>query len=399
MVQVLDDVVDLNAINYDNRKLFGEELSSLGELANSKINFSPNFLITPTAFANFTKENNLEIKIKHLLGTLNEENHNSAIQVSSLIRDIIRKSAFPNDFVSKVFKKLEFIEKKEKKLQLTLTAIYTHKGIIQKSFKIENVTGESEVLTHIRDIWAYIFEHKLISQQDLLKADLEEYPVVVHIEQKVTPKITGYIRTIGDRNEKDLYIIEALDQVKISYDKRKNKIETGHSISLEWENVIRPYDLKKLIDIAHVAEKKLYYPHIIYWGKDSDIFVTGVKPVTQKIDYFSKLESIKGVPLHPGVRIGRARLIDKNSEMIMSNEEIVIVKTLTKSILNSIGRASAIISEDSLDREIMHYLKERGVPTVELAHDAFKSFRNGEILTVDATTGEITHGSITVSKN
>ena len=46
MFDSLEDVIDLNGIDYDNKKLFGEELASMGELANAKINFSPSFLIT-----------------------------------------------------------------------------------------------------------------------------------------------------------------------------------------------------------------------------------------------------------------------------------------------------------------------------------------------------------------
>lgn len=405
MLLPTDDVVLLNELDYDDKKLFGEELSSLGELASEGIKFAPSFVITSVAFSNFKLESDLHTKIMHLLGSMNEGNHQSVTQIVSFIKNHIKKSPFPNRFVKKVFDEYEKIEKKVDRVNLTLTAYYLHKGVVLKRKSIDEVKGESVLLMHIRDLWSSVFEHKLLTLKELTRENHDYFQVVIYVKQKTNPKITGYIKTLGEKNEKHEYLIEALDHVKLSYHKHDKRIVKGHHISREWENLITPSDIKKLIDIARIADKKLYYPHLIYWGKDlstplrasKDVYVTSIKPVTYKTEYYSKLEAIKGIPLHPGVRIGRARLVSKNHDVIMSNEEIVIVKTLTKPILESIRRAAAVISEDNMNSEIKFYLKERGIPTIEGARDAFDSFKNGEIVTVDATNGHIRHGSILIS--
>ena len=76
-----DYVVWLTQLELSDRHAVGVEFASLGELAHSKVDVLPSIIITPQAFVEFQKENNLHTQIKHLLGTLNFERHDSITQV------------------------------------------------------------------------------------------------------------------------------------------------------------------------------------------------------------------------------------------------------------------------------------------------------------------------------
>ena len=397
MVLPNDYVVSLKDLDLEDSNIVGEELASFGELAFNKIVLAPSFVITPEAFALFKTANNLDLKIKHLLGSMNSERHDSVSQTSVFIKNHIKHSPFPQALVKSVFEAYEKIEKNNKKVNLTLTAFYVNNGQVIKKIKIEDVRGEASLVEHIRNLWALIFENKLLALNSLTQKNHHLYSVTILVQQKIYPTIEGYIKTVGEKHEKHLFTIEAKENVKIIYNKKTSNIERGFALHREWKSLLSTSDIKTLIEIAQIADKKLYHPHLLHWSKDKQIFITDIAPVTDATEYYHNKKVIAGTPLHPGIRIGRIKIIDNKKDVVIANEEIVVARNLNKTMLENIKKASAIVVENDFDEELKHLLRQSGIPTIINAKDAVNSYKTGEMVSVDATNGFLSRGSILVS--
>ena len=75
----------------DDAPQVGKKAVVFSELANTGIPIADGFVISKEAFDAFLRENNLKTKIDHLLKTLDHRHPESILQVSSLIKKIIKR--------------------------------------------------------------------------------------------------------------------------------------------------------------------------------------------------------------------------------------------------------------------------------------------------------------------
>lgn len=99
----------------------------------------------------------------------------------------------------------------------------------------------------------------------------------------------------------------------------------------------------------------------------------------------------------PGITIGRLNVVDEKEKSIsISHDEIVLLKSLDKAMINTIKKAKGIIVESDPHPEIVAILKSVGIPTVIRKRERLL-YSSGDIITLNATTGEIKRGSMLVS--
>ena len=102
MVLPGDFVVDLKDINIDDGHYVGERAANLGSMV-GKFPVPQGFVVAFPAYFEFLKHDNLDLKIKHLLGAINFDFPESVGQVSSYIKRIIESSEIPKTLQSKNF--------------------------------------------------------------------------------------------------------------------------------------------------------------------------------------------------------------------------------------------------------------------------------------------------------
>lgn len=68
--------------------LVGGKGANLGEMVKFNFPVPDGFIVTSSAYYQFLKENNLNIKIKHLLQTTNFDNSDSLSQISNHIKNL-----------------------------------------------------------------------------------------------------------------------------------------------------------------------------------------------------------------------------------------------------------------------------------------------------------------------
>ncbi len=161
-----------------------------------------------------------------------------------------------------------------------------------------------------------------------------------------------------------------------------------------------------LLRLAKKIQRHFYFPKVIeYFIEKGKIFVTDVKPFTAIAREFAKKEQlpnnfrkaiIKGISINPGIVTGPVKLIINHNFTAVKNSEIAVIKNLDKSLFNKIKMAKGIVTDAVLRTPIdkLHYRKIVKIPTIIGAKNATKLLQNGNVVTVNGSTGEIYAGGL-----
>ncbi|MCL5010540.1 MAG: PEP/pyruvate-binding domain-containing protein [Patescibacteria group bacterium] len=155
--------------------------SSLAELRELGIHVPEFFVISALAYTEFIRENNLEVKIRHLLETVNFENPHSLMQVSSIIKSLIIKAKLSQKFAREIYKRYKRMGSVFKDVPVSVT-IHNPNNIYPR------IKGETNLLVAIKESWASFFNPGSLS-------DLKN-PVLL-IQKEIKPKVSGICITGG----------------------------------------------------------------------------------------------------------------------------------------------------------------------------------------------------------
>lgn len=380
-------------VSIHDKKELGLELATLGELSRHRVPILPRIIITPVSFASFLKENGLDAQIKHLLGTLNHERHDSLVQIGNYTKNLIEKAQIPKEIYLKIFKKVEHLNSK----QVAIRAFYFREGKQIESKSWENIEGESVIIDYIRKAWAYLYKLEHLKKHSIHHVNYHNFSVVICIEPVYAYELSGHIKT--ETQVKGEFEIEAHTLVNYRYNKHSKKITKGEVLGDRGKESLSVSDIKKLLTYSHIVERVTFLPQKVLWvKKDGEIFINGIMPladVGDRKDTYSSL--IQAITVHPGITIGKLKVIDeKDGTALVVNNEIVLLKKLDRKMIETLKQARGIILEEEPDPEVKEILKSFGIPTI-IKKDRNFLYSTGDVVSLNATTGEIKRGSMLVS--
>ena len=386
-----DYVVWNNKATLEDKKELGSEIASLGELSHHHIPIHHRLLITPYAFNHFLVVNNLSLQIKHLLGTIDHDRHESLSQVAGYIKGIITHSKLPDEIISPLFKEYGKLEEKF----VSLRALYFKDGEYIGEEIWQEISGEAVLAESVRFAWAHLFSAGYIKTHTIHHHNHHSLNVLLVVIPDKNFSLSGEIHTHG--KNKDEYEIEAHNLVKFTYNKRQKAITHGHYH--KEKVVLNAREIHTLLQYGINAERALYLPHILYWNKyKNDFLVTKVIPSTfvdKPSNTYSAL--VQNVSVHPGVVIGRLKIVNETNKTALAvSEEIIYLKKLDKNMIETVKKAKGIIVEEIPHPEIAHVLKQIGIPTVVKNRHSML-YSTGDVISLNAATGEIKRGSMLVS--
>ena len=151
MLSPYDLVVSLSDIGRDDVYVVGDKSKGVAE----------GFVITHRAYFNFLRENNLEAKISHLLGTVNFDNHDSLSQVASHIRNLIVSSKIPDNIAYRVFGHYEDLGSSKVRLRMS---IVSGDPVQRQTFweEVSDIQGDAVLLDTARSLWARLFKPEIL---------------------------------------------------------------------------------------------------------------------------------------------------------------------------------------------------------------------------------------------
>jgi len=444
------NVLWFNQLGIEDVNLVGGKGGNLGEMYNLGIPIPNGFVVTSKAYYKFIEENNLKKVIQDILKTTDVDQPDQLDDASKRIRSIIRKAPL-NQVLSieimKAYKKLSGFGGL-KNVPVAVRTSATAEDSADASFAGQgdtflNVIGETNVLQRVRECWSSLFTSRSIFYQVKKHYDHFKIGVAVPVQKLVNSEISGIMFTAnpvtGAKNEIIVETIwglgEYIVQGKITpdqfvVDKNEWKIISENHVPQSIQ-LIRGKDEtkeapvpkskrnKKKIDkamalkIAKIGQKlNNHYgrPQDIEFAIDrGQLYIVQTRPITTLATTTKKIEDqataiernpdLTGEPASPGTASGIVIIIKDPKEITRAQKGHILVTSMTTpDFVPAMKKVNGIITDKGGQTSHAAIVsRELGVPCVVGTKTATKDFKEGDIVTLDGTTGKIWKGDF--SKN
>lgn len=440
-----DFVVRFTDVGKEDVALAGGKGANLGEMTQAGFPVPNGFIVTAKAYYHFVKENNLTIKIKHLLNTTNFNHADSLQQVSHHIQNIIMQATMSEELVNEVFTAYRGLGSPLKDALVAVRSSATAEDLPTASFAGQqetylNVQGDANVLQKIKEAWASLFNARAIFYRHEQKFDHFKVGIAIPVQKMVESEKSGIMFTIDPvTNDKSKIVIEAIfglgeyivqgmvtpDHYEVTKNDLEiiNKTVAQQSVKLQKvgkENKEVPISAheggkqklteEEIIELAKLGKKlehHYYFPQDSEWAiENGKVFLVQTRPITTIAAVKAKSSSqqgqdstkyqvlLKGAPASPGIASGPVRILASAKEVgKIVQGEVLVAEQTNPDFVPAMKKAVAIITDKGgRTSHAAIVSRELGIPAIVGTEEATKKLKTGEIVTVNGSKGEIYKG-------
>jgi len=424
----------------------GGKGANLGEMASAGFPVPDGFCVTAHAYDLFLEKNMIADKVYEILKVLDVAKPEELQQASTKIKRIVKSGDVPDEVKREIissYRKLSRISHSLVAVRSSATAEDapgTSFAGQQETFL--NIKGEANLIESVRGCWASLFTPRSIFYRVENKIAHETVKVAVVVQKMVQSEVSGVMFSIDPvKNLKDRIIIESvwglgemIVQGSVIPDRYIVQKETFSILSKEIseqrvqlvrsgsENVEREVsknciDKQKITDediitlakYSDKLQKHYYFPQDSEWAKEKGkLYIVQTRPVTTikstaNINRKNKKDNVKmsdspiltGVPASPGMGTGSVKILKSAKEIgKVSHGDILIAPMTSPDYVPAMKKAEAIVTDEGGQTSHAAIVsRELGIPCIVGTKEATKILKEGEIVTVDGTTGNIYFGS------
>jgi len=434
-------IVWFNEVGKKDLAAVGGKGANLGELTNAHIPVPPGFIITAQAYYYFLEKTGITEQIKTLLAGLNHHDSKKLQEVAEKIQQVILKADVPADLIS------EF-KAAYKKLGADFVAVRssaTAEDLPDASFL--NVQGEDNVVSSVKACWASLFNARAIFYRAEQNYDHFQVGIAVPVQKMVQSQASGVMFTIEPvTSDKDKITIEAvygLGEAIVSgevtpdlfiIDKKTMSIASKQINKQDWQLIKNPQagqgelnikqtippelqqaqkitdaEILKLAEIGSNIEKHYNFPQDIEWAKEGgNLYITQARPVTTiksqsggaKVDLSTAKVILQGSAASPGMAAGPVKILPDATQIDkIERGDILVAEMTTPDFVPAMKRAAAILTDQGgRTSHAAIVSRELGIPCVVGATSATKALKDGQIITVDGSSGKVYAGNVAPAK-
>ncbi len=437
-------VVWFNEVTKDDIPLVGGKGANLGEMTNAGIPVPPGFIVTAAAYFDFIEKAGLNDKIKTLLDPTDVHNSKQLQETATKVQKLITDARMPPETA-------RAIEEAYVKMGKGLVAVRssaTAEDLPEASFAGQqatflNIQGGKDVVVAVQSCWASLFGARAIFYRQEQGFGHFKLGIAVPVQRMVQSESSGVMFTIEpNTSNKDKITIEAvlgLGEMIVSgdvtpdhyvVDKKSLKIIEKQIKKQEWKLVkkagahgktdnikvdltkeeqakqkITDEDIIFLAKIGKTLEKHYDFPQDVEWAKeDHKIYIVQTRPVTtvkkgkeaqHDIDATTLLT---GAPASPGVASGPVKIVPDPSQIDkVLNGDILVAEMTTPDFVPAMKRAAAIVTDrGGRTAHAAIVSRELGIPCVVGTEKATAILKDGQVITVDGSSGKVYAGRIEV---
>lgn len=438
-------VVWFNEVTKKDISLVGGKGANLGEMTNANIPVPQGFIVTANAYYDFIKKSALTTKIRALLKPLDVHDSKQLQQIAAKIQKLIIAAEMP----AETARQIKQAYAKMGKGLVAVRSSATAEDLPEASFAGQqatflNVQGEAAVITAVQGCWASLFGARAIFYRQEQGFDHFKVGIAVPVQRMVQSEVSGVMFTVEPTtSDSDKIIIEAvlgLGEMIVSGDvtpdhytvsKKERKILNKEIKQQEWKLVkkagmsgkadnikvnltakektkqkLSDEDILLLADIGKRLEDHYKFPQDVEWAKEEGkIYIVQTRPVTTLKKTAGIVHDIdapallSGSPASPGVASGPVKIIYDPSQIDRVTEgDILVAETTTPDFVPAMKRAVAIVTNrGGRTAHAAIVSRELGIPCVVGAENATTLLKNGQIITVDGSSGKVFNGKIRVA--
>lgn len=300
---------------------------------------------------------------------------------------------------------------------------------------VTNVAGETALLDAVTTCWASLFSPRVLTYRASRGFGADPAMAVV-VQQMIASEQSGVAFTTdpstGERQhivieaalglgevvvsgkvQPDTYVVDkkTMDVVDVKIGYQAFKIERGpegQDVIVELDpaqaqaRVLDDISLRRIAELAIAVEAHHGCPQDVEWAIASgEVWLVQARPITT-LDTHAPDESeatgvlVRGLPAAPGSASGRVRVLRTPEEgNRLVDNEILVAPMTNPDWLPAIRRAAAVVTETGgMTCHAAIVARELGVPCVVGARNATAVLRDGQSVTVDGSSGNVSAGSI-----
>jgi len=430
-------------IRFEDVNIVGGKGANLGEMYSLGIPVPNGFVVTANTYFDFIEKNKLKPQIKNILSITNVDHPDELQSASKKIRSLIKKAPFTHNIsiqIMTAYKKLGSFGGLVD-MPVAVRSSATAEDSLDASFAGQqdtylNVVGESNVLHRVRDCWASLFTPRSIFYRVKKKYDHFKVGVAVPIQKMVQSEISGIMFTANPvSNNKNEIIIEVIwglgeyivqgvitpDQFII--DKSNWTIKQKNNVSQD-RQLVKNQNETHEIDVPKYKQNKIKIDDTIalkiakigqklhnHYGKAQDIefaiekgkfYVVQTRPITTLQNAATKKFEITDTPIltgeaaSPGFASGPAILIKNQTEINrVKDGQILVITMTTPDFVPAMKKVAGIITDKGGQTSHAAIVsRELGTPCVVGTKTATKDIKEGDIVTIDGSTGRVWSGNL-----
>lgn len=454
----VDFVKWFSELNKDSIPLAGGKGANLAEMYNAKANVPPGFVITAQAYDYFIEKAGLKEQIENLLSKIDYENTKELEQTAAKVRDLIVHAEMPKEMKEEILESYELLDtnnlkntkgtileilKTSEPIFVAVRSSATTEDLADASFAGQqetflNVKGNFELITNVKKCFASLFTARAVYYRNKKGFEHAKASLAVVIQKMVDSDKSGVIFSMDPTNNSQNIILEAVfglgegivsgtitpdkyilsreleildkkisdKKIAITRDSGGGQQTVKLSAEKSRQQVLKEYEIKKLAEISLKLEDHYKKPQDIEWAIEGDeIYVVQTRPITtigKKIEE-KKIEGepiLEGLGASPGVASGTVKIIlDLKDLEKISTGDVLVTKMTNPDMVVSMQKSTAIITDEGgMTAHAAIVSREMGIPAVVGTREATTRLKDGQIVTVDGSSGKIYFGKTAETK-
>ncbi len=438
-------VIDFKDIDKDSLALVGGKGANLGEMTKAGFPVPNGFAVTVPAYDIFLKENDISSKIYDILAVTNVDDPAQLESASKKLQKLINTSKFPDAVFKDVNKSYKKLSGRFSQALVAVRSSATAEDLPGMSFAGQqatflNIKGESNLQVAIRECWASLFTPRAIYYRVQNKIKHEKVGISVIVQKMVQSEVSGIMFSIDPvTNLKDRIIIDSVWGlgemiVQGSYipdhyvvqketfailskevnEQKMQYIKNGQvtkEIAVPTKNINRiKLSDEQIVHLAKLSQKlheHYYFPQDSEWALEKGkLYIVQTRPITtiektkavhstqDKVQSETTAPILKGIPASPGMGTGTVRILKSPKEIDkIKTGDILVAPMTSPDYVPAMKKATAIVTnEGGMTSHAAIVSREMGIPCVVGTKDGTKILKDGDLITVNGSTGEIYMG-------
>ena len=431
--------------------LAGGKGANLGEMTQRGAPVPPGFVVSVVSYEKFLADNGLDVRLAEILAGIDVYRTAGLVEVARAAQQAILSAPMPPDLATEIAEAYRELGEGLVAVRSSATA----EDLPDASFAGQqrtylNVEGIDQVLETVKGCWASLFEARAIFYRAEQKFNQLGVGIAVPVQRMVQSEISGVMFTAEpNRSDRTKVFIEAVyglgesvvsgavtpDSYLIQKDgleileKRlvpqsrmltRNPDSAGaedlnHEVDVPAEQA-RSYKLKdtQIAEIAQYGltlEEAYSHPQDIEWAIEDDTFyITQTRPITTlssvgeseglEVDESVYPMLLQGTPASPGSATGAVVVLPKIEESSLhqldrvKDGDILVTEMTTPDYVPAMKRAKAIITDHGgRTAHAAIISRELSIPCTVGTGEATTTLTDGQIVTVDGSTGRVYAGA------
>lgn len=424
----------------------GGKGANLGEMTKAGFPVPNGFVVTVHAYRSFLEEAGIRKDIEVALHGLDVSDSEALDKAAVKVQKIITRCDFPKEIARDIIEAYFKLSGSDTKhVMVAVRSSATAEDLPGASFAGQqatflNVRGETNVIEKVKEAWASLFTARAIFYRETNKFDHFDVGIAVPVQKMVDSVKSGIMFSINPvTNDKDRVTIEAIfglgemivqgavtpDHYEVDKKTKKIIVRETH---VQEKTMVRKGDGndehalpakeggkpklndKEILALAGLSmklEKHYYFPQDSEWAiEGDDVFIVQTRPITTIGKDAAKPQKAvhaevfaKGDPASPGMASGPVKMLASAKEIhLLKPGDILVAEQTNPDFVPAMKKAIAIITErGGRTSHAAIVSRELGIPAVVGAKDIRKKIKDGMVLTVNGTTGEVYKGAVAAS--